>query len=479
MSDRPEAPSAAGTAPASAGNAANSLWGGRFASGPDAIMEKINASIGFDRRLAAQDIAGSKAHAAMLADRGIIDRADAEAIRAGLDTVAEEIASGRFAFKTELEDIHMNVESRLRELIGAPAGRLHTARSRNDQVATDFRLWVRDALDRLDEGLKALQAALIGQAERHADTIMPGFTHLQSAQPVTFGHHLMAYVEMIGRDRGRAADCRRRLNECPLGSAALAGTPFPIDREQTARALGFDRPTANSLDAVSDRDFALEYLSTVSIAAMHLSRLAEEIVIWTSDQFRFVRLSDAFTTGSSIMPQKRNPDAAELARAKTGRIFGHLIGLLTVMKGLPLAYAKDTQEDKEPVFDADDAISLAVAAMAGMVGDMTANEDAMRRAAEAGFPTATDLADWLVRVLDMPFRDAHHVTGRAVRAAEEKGCGLKDLPLAALQSIEPRITADVFDVLGVEASIASRRSFGGTAPERVREAAASARKRFL
>jgi argininosuccinate lyase len=442
-------------------------------------MQRINASIDFDRRLAAQDIAGSRAHAAMLADRGIIDRSDAEAIREGLGIIAEEISSGSFTFKTELEDIHMNVESRLKELIGAPAGRLHTARSRNDQVATDFRLWVRDALDRLDEGLKALQAALIDQAERHAETLMPGFTHLQSAQPVTFGHHLLAYVEMIGRDRGRAADCRRRLNECPLGSAALAGTPFPIDRDQTARALGFDRPTANSIDAVSDRDFAIEYLSTVAIAAMHLSRLAEEIVIWTCDQFRFIRLSDAFTTGSSIMPQKRNPDAAELARGKTGRIFGHLIGLLTVMKGLPLAYAKDTQEDKEPVFDADDTIGLVIAAMTGMVTDMTADPAAMRRAAEAGFPTATDLADWLVRALNMPFREAHHVTGQAVRLAEERGCGLKDLPLRDLQSLEPRITADVYDVLSVEASVASRRSYGGTSPERVREAVAAARTRFL
>ncbi|MEO3432636.1 argininosuccinate lyase [Inquilinus sp. CAU 1745] len=459
--------------------ASNKLWGGRFAGGPDAIMERINASIGFDKRMAAQDIAGSKAHAAMLAKQAIITAEDSAAIAGGLDAVADEIASGAFRFKTEHEDIHMNVEARLAELIGAPAGRLHTARSRNDQVATDFRLWTRDALDRLDEGLKALQEALIAQAERHADTILPGFTHLQSAQPVTFGHHLMAYVEMIGRDRGRAADGRRRLNESPLGAAALAGTPFPIDRQATAAALGFDRPTANSLDSVSDRDFAIEYLSTVAICAMHLSRLAEEIVIWTCDQFRFVRLSDGFTTGSSIMPQKRNPDAAELARAKTGRIFGHLIGLLTVMKGLSLTYAKDMQEDKEPVFDADDSISLCVAAMTGMIADMSVNKEAMRRAAENGFPTATDLADWLVRVLDLPFRQAHHVTGRIVRLAEEAGVGLADLPLETVRSVEPKITADVFSVLTVEASVASRMSHGGTAPVRVREAIAEARKRYL
>lgn len=459
--------------------ASNKLWGGRFAGGPDAIMERINASIGFDKRMAAQDIAGSKAHAAMLAKQGIITPEDSAAIAGGLDAVADEIASGAFRFKTEHEDIHMNVEARLAELIGAPAGRLHTARSRNDQVATDFRLWTRDALDRLDEGLKAFQEALIAQAERHADTILPGFTHLQSAQPVTFGHHLMAYVEMIGRDRSRAADGRRRLNESPLGAAALAGTPFPIDRQATASALGFDRPTANSLDSVSDRDFAIEYLSTVAICAMHLSRLAEEIVIWTCDQFRFVRLSDGFTTGSSIMPQKRNPDAAELARAKTGRIFGHLIGLLTVMKGLSLTYAKDMQEDKEPVFDADDSISLCVAAMTGMIADLDVNKEAMRRAAENGFPTATDLADWLVRVLDLPFRQAHHVTGRIVRLAEEAGVGLADLPLETMRSVEPKITQDVFSVLTVEASVASRMSHGGTAPVRVREAIAEARKRYL
>ncbi|NNG05763.1 MAG: argininosuccinate lyase, partial [Inquilinus sp.] len=447
---------------------ANQLWGGRFADGPAAIMESINASIGFDRRLAVQDIAGSKAHAAMLAERGIISAEDAERIRDGLDRIAGEIAAGEFRYEIALEDIHMNVEARLAELIGPAAGRLHTARSRNDQVATDFRLWVREALDRGDAGMQALQAALIEQAERHADAVMPGFTHLQSAQPVTFGHHMLAYVEMIGRDRGRVADARRRLNECPLGSAALAGTSFPIDRAATAKALGFDRPTANSLDAVSDRDFALEYLALTAIAATHLSRLAEEMVVWTSDQFRFVRLSDRFTTGSSIMPQKRNPDAAELTRAKTGRVIGHLVGLLTVMKGLPLAYSKDMQEDKEPVFDADDSLTLCLAAMTGMVADMTVNTEALRNAAGAGFATATDLADWLVRVLGMPFREAHHVTGRLVKLAEQRGVGLEALDVAEMQAVEPRITAAVFDVLAVEASVASRTSGGGTAPARVR-----------
>ncbi len=457
----------------------NSLWGGRFASGPDAVMERINASIDFDKRLAAQDIAGSQAHARMLAAQNIITEADAEAIIGGLETIGHAIAEGRFAFSRALEDIHMNVESALAADIGEAAGRLHTARSRNDQVATDFRLWVRDAIDRLDHGLKGLQAALIDQADRHADTIMPGFTHLQSAQPVTFGHHMMAYVEMLGRDRGRAADCRKRLNECPLGAAALAGTPFPIDRHMTAAALGFDSPTRNSLDSVSDRDFAIEYLNTVAITAMHLSRLAEELVIWTSDAFRFVRLSDGYTTGSSIMPQKRNPDAAELTRAKTGRIFGHLIGLLTVMKGLPLAYQKDMQEDKEPVFDADDSLALMVAAMTGMISDLSANPKAMRAAVSAGFPTATDLADWLVRVAGLPFREAHHVTGRIVRIAEERDIKLEDVPLDAMQSVDSRITADVYAVLTVEASVASRTSYGGTAPDRVKEAVAQARERYL
>ncbi len=460
-------------------SAANQLWGGRFASGPAAIMERINASIGFDRRLAAQDISGSKAHAAMLARQGIIGADDADKIISGLDRIAQEIADGAFTFKTELEDIHMNVEARLAELIGEPAGRLHTARSRNDQVATDFRLWVRDALDRLDDGLKDLQSALIDLADAHAGTVIPGFTHLQTAQPVTFGHHLLAYVEMIGRDRSRARDARARLNECPLGSAALAGTSFPIDRHATAAALGFDRPTANSLDAVSDRDFALDYLATAAICAVHLSRFAEEIVVWCSDAFRFIRLSDAFTTGSSIMPQKKNPDAAELVRAKTGRVVGALNGLMIVMKGLPLAYSKDMQEDKEPVFETDDTLALSIAAVAGMVRDMTPNAEAMRQATERGFITATDLADWLVRVLGLPFRQAHHVTGRIVRLAEERGCRLSELNLADMQAIEARITPAIFDVLTVDASVASRTSFGGTAPDNVRQAAAAARERFL
>ncbi|MEE3625819.1 argininosuccinate lyase [Nitrospirillum sp. BR 11752] len=464
---------------ATATGAVNELWGGRFSRGPSEIMERINVSIGFDKKLWAQDIAGSKAHATMLAAQGIITKADADAILTGLDQVAEEIRDGRFVFKTEHEDIHMNVESRLKELIGEPAGRLHTARSRNDQVATDFKLWVRGALQRLDGDMKALQAALIEQAERNVDTIMPGFTHLQTAQPVTFGHHLLAYVEMLGRDRARVRDAIARLNECPLGSAALAGTPYPIDREATAAALGFDRPTANSLDAVSDRDFALDYLATASICAMHLSRLAEEIVLWCTSQFRFIRLSDAFTSGSSIMPQKKNPDAAELVRAKCGRVMGALSGLLVVMKGLPLAYSKDMQEDKEPVFEADDTLALCLAATTGMIQDMTPDPAAMRRAVEAGFPTATDLADWLVRRLGLPFREAHHVTGRIVRLAEERGCGLSDVPLDAMKGVDARITDEVYAVLSLEASVASRTSFGGTAPERVRAAVSAARQRFL
>ncbi len=459
--------------------AASQMWGGRFARGPAAIMEKINASIGFDKRMADQDIAGSKAHAAMLAKQGIITQADADAIRDGLDRVKQEIDSGAFTFKVELEDIHMNVEARLAELIGEPAKRLHTGRSRNDQVATDFKLWVRDALDRADQGLKALQAALIDLAEKHTDTVMPGFTHLQAAQPVSFGHHLLAYVEMFGRDRGRLRDARARLNECPLGSAALAGTPYPLDRVMTAEALGFDRPTANSLDAVSDRDFALEYLAAAAICGMHLSRFAEEIVLWCSAQFRFIRLSDAFTTGSSIMPQKKNPDAAELVRAKAGRVIGSLNSLLVSMKGLPLAYSKDMQEDKEPVFEADDTLALCIAAMEGMVRDMEPNVPAMREAADRGFLNATDLADWLVRELNMPFREAHHVTGRAVKLAEDKRVGLTDLSLAELQAIEPRITEAVYPALSIEASLDSRRSFGGASPVRVREAVKAARERFL
>jgi len=455
------------------------MWGGRFAAGPAEVMARINPSIGFDQRFYAQDIAGSKAHCRMLVSRGILSEPDGAAILKGLDQILQEIEAGDFDFKTALEDIHMNVEARLRELIGEAAGRLHTARSRNDQVATDFRLWVRDAIDGLDQELRALQAALIDQAERHAATVMPGYTHLQAAQPVTFGHHLMAYVEMLGRDRGRLADARCRLNECPLGAAALAGTSFPIDREMTAKALGFERPAANSMDAVADRDFALEFLSAGAILAVHLSRLAEEIVIWCAEGFRFVRLSDAFTTGSSIMPQKKNPDAAELVRGKAGRVIGALVALLTMMKGLPLAFNKDMQEDKEPLFDAADTLGLCTAAMAGMLRDLEADPAAMRRASEAGYLTATDLADWLVRGLDMPFRQAHHVTGAIVRLAETKGCALEALPLAELQAIEPRISDEVFAVLSVERAVASRDSFGGTAPERVRAAVAAARERFL
>jgi argininosuccinate lyase len=446
----------------------NAMWGGRFADGPDAIMEAINASIGFDRRLARQDIEGSRAHAAMLAAQGILTPSDAEAIREGLLTVLSEIEGGSFAFSTALEDIHMNVESRLKAIIGEPAGRLHTARSRNDQVATDFRLWVRDQCDAAIGGLTALQRALLDQAEAGADWVMPGFTHLQTAQPVTWGHHMMAYVEMLGRDIGRFADARARMNECPLGAAALAGTSFPIDRHATAAALGFDRPMANSLDAVSDRDFALEYLSAATICAMHLSRFAEELVIWSSAQFRFVRLSDRFTTGSSIMPQKKNPDAAELIRAKIGRILGATVALFTVMKGLPLAYSKDMQEDKEQVFDAADSLMLSIAAMEGMVRDMTANREALRAAAASGFSTATDLADWLVRELGLPFREAHHVTGSLVALAETSGRDLPDLTLADMQGIHPGITEAVFGVLGVDNSVASRTSYGGTAPDRVR-----------
>ncbi|WP_375550927.1 argininosuccinate lyase [Rhodophyticola porphyridii] len=446
----------------------NAMWGGRFAAGPDAIMEAINASIGFDKRLARQDIDGSRAHAAMLAHQGIVDVKDADAIREGLLTVLSEIEGGNFAFSTALEDIHMNVEARLAELIGAPAGRLHTARSRNDQVATDFKLWVRAQMDAAMEGLEALVRALLGQADAGADWVMPGFTHLQTAQPVTWGHHMMAYVEMFGRDLSRFRDARARMNECPLGAAALAGTSFPIDRDMTATALGFDRPAANSLDAVSDRDFALEFLATATICAMHLSRFAEELVIWSSAQFRFVTLSDRFSTGSSIMPQKKNPDAAELIRAKIGRILGANVALLTVMKGLPLAYSKDMQEDKEQVFDAADTLMLALAAMEGMVRDMTANRDAMETAASSGFSTATDLADWLVRELDMPFRDAHHVTGALVKMAEDAGCDLPDLALAQMQRVEGRITEGVYDVLGVHNSVASRMSYGGTAPVQVR-----------
>ena len=445
----------------------NKMWGGRFKSGPDAIMQEINASIGFDKRLYAQDIAGSKAHAAMLAQQGIISKSDAREITRGLDQVQAEIEAGTFTFSTALEDIHMNVEQRLKDIIGEPAGRLHTARSRNDQIATDFRLYIRDTVDHLDEQLKDLQLALAEKAAAHAKTIMPGFTHLQVAQPITFGHHCLAYVEMLARDRSRLADARARMNESPLGTAALAGTSFPIDRTMTAKALGFDRPMRNSLDAVADRDFVLELLSAAAICATHLSRLAEEIVIWSTTQFRFVKLSDKFTTGSSIMPQKRNADAAELVRAKPGRILGALTSLLVIMKGLPLTYSKDMQEDKEPAFDAIDNLSLAIAATAGMVRDLVPNAEVMRLAAASGFSTATDLADWLVRTLKMPFREAHHVAGALVALAEKQGCDLPELKLEDMQKIEKRITRDVYKVLTVEASVASRTSFGGTAPANV------------
>ena len=447
----------------------NKMWGGRFAAGPDAIMEAINASISFDQRMAAQDIAGSRAHAAMLAAKDIITDSDADAIGKGLLTVLSEIEDGTFQFSTALEDIHMNVEARLKEVIGEPAGRLHTGRSRNDQVATDFKLWVRDQLDAAQTGLLALIKALLGQAEAGADWVMPGFTHLQTAQPVTWGHHMMAYVEMFGRDLSRMRDARARMNECPLGAAALAGTSFPIDRDMTAQALGFDRPAANSLDAVSDRDFALDFLGAASICAMHLSRFAEELVIWSSAQFRFVTLSDRFSTGSSIMPQKKNPDAAELIRAKIGRIMGANVALMMVMKGLPLAYSKDMQEDKEQVFDAADNLMLALAAMEGMVKDMSANRESLAAAAGSGFSTATDLADWLVRVLGLPFRDAHHITGALVSLAEKNNCDLPDLTLEQMKSAHDGITKDVFDVLGVENSVNSRMSYGGTAPAQVRD----------
>jgi argininosuccinate lyase len=443
------------------------MWGGRFTDSPDAVMEEINASIDFDKALAEHDILGSRAHVRMLAEKSIISTEDAGQIVAGLDTIASEIREGRFPYSRALEDIHMNIEARLAELIGAPAGRLHTARSRNDQVATDFRLWVRDAIDEIDGRLGALQKVLAEQAAAHAGAVMPGFTHLQAAQPVTFGHHLLAYVEMLARDRGRFADCRRRLNESPLGAAALAGTAFPIDRRATAAALGFDRPMANSLDAVSDRDFALEALAAAAITAVHLSRFAEEIVLWCTPQFGFIRLSDRFSTGSSIMPQKRNPDAAELMRAKSGRIVGALIALLVVLKGLPLAYSKDMQEDKEQVFDALPSLSLALAAAAGIAADMTPDIEAMRRAAAAGYSTATDLADWLVRRLNLPFREAHHVAGRIVAEAASRGVTLDALPLAAMQAIDARIDASVFSVLSIEASVASRVSEGGTAPDNV------------
>ncbi len=455
------------------------MWGGRFKGGSSDIMSEINVSIGFDKRLAVQDILGSKAHVTMLAAQGIVSNSDAAKICSGLEQVLAEIEAGTFEFKTDLEDIHMNVESRLSELIGPAAGRLHTARSRNDQVATDFRLWLRDEIDAVVPAIKDLQLALIEQADRAADYVMPGFTHLQNAQPITFGHHLMAYVEMFQRDRDRFRDCRKRLNESPLGSAALAGTPYPIDRDHTAKALGFDRPTANSMDAVASRDFALEFLGAASIHAMHLSRLADEIVLWMSAQFRFVKLSDAFTTGSSIMPQKRNPDAAELVRAKIGRIAGAFQSLIMVMKGLPLTYSKDMQEDKEPVFQAVDALMLSIAATSGMMRDLVPQKDNMLAAAKLGFTTATDLADWLVQKKGIPFREAHHIAGALVSEAEKKGCGLEDLSLEEMRLISSEIDESVFEVLSVEASAAARKSFGGTAPECVRKAVAAARTELL
>ncbi len=476
---RKTSPAAPPTPEAGEANAPNRMWGGRFEASPDEVMEAINASIDFDRRLYAEDIAGSIAHVTMLAKQGIVSLGDADAIADGLRRVQAEIEAGGFPFDRALEDIHMNIEARLAALIGPAAGRLHTARSRNDQVATDLRLWLRARLDQADEACHALQAALIDRAEEHAATVMPGFTHLQVAQPVSFGHHLLAYVEMIGRDRGRLADCRKRLNESPLGAAALAGTSFPIDRAMTAELLGFDRPAANSIDAVSDRDFVVEALAAASLIAMHLSRFAEELVLWSSAQFGFIALSDRFSTGSSIMPQKRNPDAAELVRGKSGRIVGALIALLTMMKGLALTYSKDMQEDKEPLFDAFDSLALCLAATTGMVRDMTVNADAMARAAGTGHATATDLADWLVQEAGIPFREAHAITGRIVKLADEKGCELKDLALADLQAIEPRITADVVALLDPATAIARRTSEGGTAPSEVAKQVARARQRFL
>ena len=447
----------------------NKMWGGRFESGPAAIMREITPSIDFDKRLASEDIAGSRAHCRMLATEGIISKDDGQKILAGLDMIEKEIAAGEFVFKRELEDIHLNIESRLAELIGPAAGRLHTARSRNDQVVTDFRLWVRAACERADQGLLALQRALFAQAEKHLDTIMPGFTHMQVAQPVTFAHHMMAYVEMFGRDRGRFEDAKKRLNESPLGAAALAGTSFAIDRDNTAKALGFARPMRNSMDAISARDFALEYLAACTICAVHLSRLAGELVQWSTPAFGFVKLSDAFTTGSSIMPQKRNPDAAELIRGKTGRVLGDFVALATVVKGLVLTYGTDLQEDKERVFDAADTLEISLAAMAAMMADLTANPARMKAACEAGYPTATDLADWVVKVLKKPFREAHHIAGSIVKLAEDAGVGLDALTLEQMQSVDPDITADVFKVLSLESSVNSRISLGGTAPSRVRE----------
>ncbi len=459
-------------------NSTSSIWGGRFSGTQDDLMVAVNASIDFDQRLYEQDITGSEAHAKMLVEKGIISASDGKAILSGLASIRDEIRNGQFTFSHALEDIHMNIEARLQTLIGDAAGRLHTARSRNDQVATDLRLWVRQQCDEIDTALSNLQKALMDQAEHHAESLMPGYTHLQTAQPVTFGHHLMAYVEMFGRDRGRFADARQRLNLSPLGAAALAGTSFPIDRHMTASAMGFDGPMANSMDAVSARDFAMEYLATAAITATHLSRLAEEIVFWSSDRFGFIRLSDAFSTGSSIMPQKRNPDAAELVRAKPGRIAGAFITLLTVIKGLPMTYGKDMQEDKEPVFDASDHLGLAIAVMEGMIRDMTVNTDAMRSALDAGFSTATDLADWIVSQLGLPFRDAHHITGQVVALAEKKQLRLDQLTVDDLQSVHGDLNADCLKILDPLASVSSRNSYGGTSPEQVRKAVAAARKRF-
>ncbi len=455
------------------------IWGGRFDGSPSEIMEHINASIDFDKRMYAQDITASKAHAAMLVKQEIISAEDGTQIREGLDQILNEIEDGSFEFKISLEDIHMNIESRLKEIVGDAAGRLHTARSRNDQVATDFKLWVREELDHLDSALKLLQETFINQAENHASTILPGFTHLQSAQPVTLGHHLLSYVEMIGRDRGRIKDCRRRLNENPLGSGALAGTSFPIDRDVTTTALGFDQPTTNSLDAVSDRDFALEYLSLASILSVHLSRLAEEIVVWASAPFSFINLPDSFSTGSSMLPQKRNPDAAELIRAKTGRVIGNLASLLIIMKGLPLAYSKDMQEDKEPVFETADTLALTVKAMTGMFGEITYNIDKMLAAAKNANSNAIDLADWLVKVLGKPFREAHSISGEMVKLAEKQNRSLEELSLADMQSIEPGITNDVFNILNIDIALNARNSFGATAPKNVTKACAKARLKYL
>ena len=458
---------------------ASPIWGGRFSGGPSQLMQDINASIDYDKTLYTQDIAGSIAHATMLAAQNIISQSDRDAIISGLTQINADINDGRFIFSSELEDIHMNIETRLVEMIGEPAKRLHTARSRNDQVATDLRLWLRDNLQSLDGMLAALQATLIDKAEEYVDILMPGFTHLQTAQPITFGFHLMAYVEMLERDRSRFRDCARRMNESPLGAAALAGTSYPIDRHLSATLMGFDRPMANAMDAVSSRDFAIEFLADASICATHLSRLAEEIVIWSTDRFGFITLSDAFTTGSSIMPQKRNPDAAELVRAKPGRIIGDLVSLLTVIKGLPLAYGKDMQEDKEPVFDAEASLSIAIAAMTGMIEDMIAQPEPMRRALEKGHPNATDLADYLVSALNIPFRDAHHITGQLVSMADKKGCALEQLDLDEMQLVEPALKPDVLDILRLENAVAARTSYGGTAPEAVRNHIAHARQHYL